>query len=423
MKKILWLFLAALMIVPLLACTQTVQAGELKSNKPRLTPAVSASDMSGLVTGNSAFAFDLYQLAREGDGNLFFSPYSISQALAMTWAGARGMTAQQMASALRFTLSSDRLHPAFNRLDLDLATRGQGAKGTDEQGFRLHIINAIWGQKDFKFQNDYLDLLAQDYGAGLRVLDFIKSTEDARQTINRWASDQTAGKIKDLLPPGSINNLTRMVLTNAIYFNAAWKYQFQKTATVNANFNLANGSQVSAPMMKQQESFAYGEGSDYQAVELPYDSNELSMVILLPKAGQFNTFEASFTGQRAAEIINGLKYSEVNLTLPRFTFSSDLSLKKALGEAGMTAAFSPSEADFSGMDGSRDLYIQDVIHQAYVAVDEKGTEAAAVTAVTVGTTAMPVDVKQMVVNRPFIFLIRDIPSGSILFLGRTMNPA
>jgi serpin B len=423
LKKIIMFILSAIILLPLLACTQTVQAGELKSAKPRLTPSVNTSDTASLVDGNNTFAFNLYQRIKDEDSNLFFSPYSISQALAMTYGGARGVTAQQMAAALQFNLEANRLHPAFNGLDLELAKRGQGAKGKDEKGFRLHIVNAIWGQKDYKFQADYLDLLAQNYSAGLRVVDFIKAAEDSRLKINQWASDQTEGKIKDLLPQGSIDELTRLVLTNAIYFNAAWQSQFHKEATTNKNFSLLDGSQVSVPMMKQQASFAYNEGSDYQALELPYDGRELSMLIILPKADRFKAFETALSSQQVSTIIQGLKNSQVNLSMPKFTFAAEFSLSKALKEAGMTAAFSPSEADFSGMDGAKDLYITDVVHKAFVAVDEAGTEAAAVTAVVVGTTSMPMEVKEVTLDHPFIFLIRDIQTNSILFVGRTMNPA
>ncbi len=423
MKKVILVILSLVIILPLMACTQTVQAGELKSDKPRQTPSAGQSDVAALVDGDNTFAFNLYRMVKDADSNLFFSPYSISEALAMTYGGARGTTEQQMAAALQFKLAQAQLHPAFNSLDQALASRGQGAQGTNGQGFRLNIVNAIWGQKNFKFTAGYLDLLAQNYGAGLRVLDFMKAAEQSRQTINQWVSDQTNAKITDLLPQGSITDMTRLVLTNAVYFNAAWQSQFQKSATSNGSFTLANGSQVTAPMMKQQENFGYAEGSDYQAIELPYDGNQLSMVIILPKTGQFSAFETSLSSATVSSILQNLKNAEVNLTMPRFTFSGEFSLNKALGSLGMTAAFDPSQADFSGMDGAKDLYISDVVHKAYVAVDENGTEAAAATGIVVGTTSMPVEIKQMVLDHPFIFLIRDIATNTIIFLGRTMNPS
>jgi serpin B len=423
-KKAFWLILSIIAIVSMAACTQTAAAAELKSDRPRETaPAVTSSDQSVLVSGNTDFALSLYQLLSAKDGNLFYSPYSISEALAMTYGGARGETEKQMAAAMRFQLAQSQLHPAFNSLDILLAKRGEGAKAKDGKGFRLNVVNAIWGQKDFKFTDSYLDLLAQNYGAGMRIVDYIKQSEPARQTINQWVSDQTEGKIKDLLPQGSVTPDTRLVLTNAIYFNAAWANQFEKNMTQDGQFNLLNGSTITVPMMRQQESFRYGESAGYQAVELAYDGNELSMIILLPKADSFNDFEKSLTGAQLKTILDNMNYCEVKLSMPKFTVNSEFNLNQALSDLGMPLAFSPSEADFSGMDGNRDLYISDVIHKAFVSVDEAGTEAAAATGVIMKTTAMPLEVKQMTIDHPFIYLIRDNPTGTVLFMGRVMNPA
>jgi serpin B len=428
LKKVIILILAGIMLISLAGCSSftaqpvPVSAAELKSDKPRTTPTVPAADMDSLVNGNSTFALNLYQSLKDTDGNLFYSPYSISEALAMTYGGASGSTATQMASALQFLLSQSQLHPAFNNLDQILATRGQGAQGTDGKGFRLNVVNAIWGQKDFSFKSEYLDLLAQNYGAGLRVLDFIKSPEPSRETINQWVSDQTEGKIQNLLPSGSINDATRLVLTNAIYFNAAWAYQFHKESTVTGTFNLLNGTGVSAQMMKQSKSLNYASGSGYQAVELPYDGNQLAMDIILPDASQYKTFEAALNYQQVNNIIRNLKYSEVDLSMPKFNFQSQFGLKQTLSNMGMPEAFS-GQADFSGMDGKKDLSISDVIHKAFVSVDENGTEAAAATGVIVGLTAVPAETVTLTLDHPFIFLIRDIQTGAILFVGRVMNPA
>jgi serpin B len=423
MKKTVLFILTVFTLLAVVACAQPAAASELKSDKPRQTaPPVDQSDVAAQVDGNSALAFNLYQVLKDTDGNLFYSPYSISEALAMTYGGARGETEQQMQAALQFKLPQDRLHPAFNSLDIELSKRGQGAKGADDQGFRLHVVNAIWGQQGFKFTQQYLDLLAQNYGAGLRIVDYIKDAEKSRQTINQWVSDQTENRIKDLLPQGSIDSLTRLVLTNAIYFNAAWQSQFQKNATADGQFTLLNGNKVSVPMMRQMHTFGYTEGTDYQAVELPYDGNELSMVILLPKADRFKAFEAALKAQQVKDIVQNLKSSEVDLTMPRFKVESQFNLKKALASLGMPIAFSASEADFSGMDGQKDLYISDVVHKAYVNVDENGTEAAAATGVVVGTTSMPAKTYQVTLDHPFIFFIRDIQTGAILFLGRVASP-
>jgi serpin B len=418
--------LVAMMLIGSSACiappgpqpvSQTV-----KSDKQRITaPIASQADLAAAVDGNNAFAFDVYQLIKGGE-NVFFSPYSISLALAMTYAGARGDTAQQMANTLHYNLPQELLHPALNSLDIELSQRGQGAKGKDEKGFRLNIVNAIWGQKGYAFLQEFLDTLAENYGAGIRTLDFKSAPEPSRVTINDWVSDQTEGRIKDLIPPGAIDAMTRLVLTNAIYFNAAWQFPFTKDLTMDGTFHLLNGGEVTVPMMHKTESFAYAEGNDYQAVELPYDGLELSMVILLPQSGHFTTFEKSLDAGKVAGIIQDLSMSRVGLAMPKYEFSSDFSLKKALSAMGMPVAFTDG-ADFSGMDGKRDLYISDVIHKAFVSVDEAGTEAAAATAVVMVGSSLPLNVISMTIDRPFIFLIRDIQTGAILFLGHVMNPS
>ncbi|MDD5590821.1 MAG: serpin family protein [Dehalococcoidales bacterium] len=409
-------------ILGLTACTQPASGEVIQSEKPRSTsPDASQAELAALVNGNSAFAFDLYQELSGGDDNLFYSPYSISLALAMTYAGARSETAQQMSDALRFSLLQDRLHPAFNSLDIELAQRGEGSQGKDGDGFRLNIVNAIWGQNDYQFLDRFLDLLAENYGAGLRILDFAGAPEESRTIINDWISDQTEGRIEDLIPQGLINALTRLVLTNAIYFNAAWQYPFAEEATGDGTFYLLEGNEITVPMMRQTESLGYAEGDGYQAIELPYDGHELSMVILLPARDNFESFEASLDALQADAILGSLEQREINLTMPRFEFESDFSLKKTLTALGMPVAFS-ADADFSGMTGKRDLFIADVVHKAFVSVDEAGTEAAAATAVVMQLTAapdMPINVN---INHPFVFLIRDIETGAILFIGRVINP-
>jgi serpin B len=326
-----------------------------------------------------------------------------------------------MANTLQFMLEQERLHPAFNWLDAELASRGEGAEGKDGEGFRLNIVNAIWGQKDYEFLSDFLDVLAENYGAGLRILDFIAETEASRLAINQWVSDQTEGRIEDLIPQGAIDALTRLVLTNAIYFNAAWENPFNGNITEDGPFYLLDGEQVIVPMMKQTESFGYTEGEGYQAVELQYDGNELSMVILLPEAGNFQAFEEGLQSQRVCDIISGLQPTQVALTMPQFEFDSEFSLKDTLADMGMPIAFSGA-ADFSGMTGTLDLCISEVLHKAFVSVDEAGTEAAAATAVIVEEAGMPGQPIEVTIDHPFIFLIRDIETGAILFVGRVMNP-
>jgi serpin B len=339
----------------------------------------------------------------------------------MTYAGARGETEKQMADTLHFTLPQDRLPPTFNSLDLELSQRGKGARGKDGEGFRLNIVNAIWGQKGYQFLSTFLDILAENYGAGLRVLDFAEEPEKSRITINEWVSNETNKRIKDLLPPGSVTALTRLVLTNAIYFNAAWQYPFDKDATKDGPFHLLDGGEVTVPMMREEKSLDYTEGEGYQAVELPYDGRQLSMLILLPRAGQFETFEKSLNAQRINDIVENLASQQVALTMPRFEFESSFSLGETLAAMGMPDAF--SNADFSGMTGSRDLFISDVVHKAFVSVDEAGTEAAAATAVIMPPSAPPGATVEMTIDHPFIFVIRDIETGAILFVGRVVNPS
>ncbi|HEY33113.1 MAG TPA: serpin family protein [Dehalococcoidia bacterium] len=411
------------LVLVLTACSTTLASEVLSSEKDRITsPDVPQSDLALLVEGNSAFALDLYQALRDEEGNLFYSPYSISLALAMTYAGARGETEQQMADALNFLLEQEELHPAFNSLDILLSQRGEGAEGKDEEGFRLNIVNAIWGQKDYEFLDEFLDVLAENYGAGLRLVDFINETEKSRVAINDWVSDQTEGRIEDLIPPGIITILTRLVLTNAIYFNVAWEYPFDEDATYDGTFYVLDGSEVTVPMMSQTESFGYAEGEGYQAVELLYDGRELSMVILLPEEGQFEAFEGSLDAALVDAIIDSLGSQEVALTMPKFEFESEFGLKQTLAAMGMPIAFTDA-ADFSGMTGVRDLRIAEVIHKAFVSVDEAGTEAAAATAVIMELTAMPEEPVELTIDHPFIFLIRDIETGTVLFVGRVLDPS
>ena len=422
MKKILLsILLVAILLLPI-ACTPAASASVLKSDKPRATAAVDQADLDTLVNGNSDFAFRFYQALKGTEGNLFYSPYSISVALAMTYAGARSDTATEMADTLSYLLPQAQLHPALNNLDTILQSRGEGAQGKDGGEFRLNIVNAIWGQKDYEFLDEYLDTLAVNYGAGLRILDFIHEPEPSRITINDWVSEQTEQRIKDLIPQGAISDLTRLVLTNAIYFNAAWLYPFEEAATHDAFFNLLNGSTTTVSMMQQTKSLKYTEVKEYQAIELPYDGNELSMVILLPQLGYFTRFEDNLHLEMIQDIITNLEYHQVNLSLPKFEFDSSFSLKQNLSEMGMPVAFTEN-ADFSGMNEKSELQITDVFHKAFVSVDEAGTEAAAATAVIVGQTSMPATPIEVTVDRPFIFFIRDIETNAILFVGRVVNPA
>ncbi len=424
MKKIIFSVLAAILVLSTVSCSQTqVYGQELKSDKKYDTsPEVSFSDFETLVDGNNEFALELYRQLSDGDdGNLFFSPYSLSVALAMTYAGAEGATREQMAETLNFILEEEDLHAAFNKLAIELAKRGEGNKSEDEEGFKLNVVNAIWGQVEYEFLSDYLDTLAVNYDAGLRLLDFVSDPEACRRTINEWVSEQTEGKIEDLIKEGIISELTRLVLTNAIYFNAAWDKPFDEDKTSDGIFYLPDGTTVTVPMMHQTEDFGYTEGDGYQAVELKYDGNELSMLIILPEDGNFEQFKATFDAQRLDGIVENIRTATVTLSMPKFEYSSQFSVKDALVTMGMKDAFS-MVADLSGIDGSYDLFIEDVVHKAYVSVDEAGTEAAAASAVIINLKGI-LEQAEVNLDHPFIYLIRDIETNTILFVGRVMNPA
>ncbi|MFN0147984.1 MAG: serpin family protein [Dehalococcoidia bacterium] len=397
---------------------------EVKADATRAVPSEGGqADVQALAADNADFAWDLYGvLARkDADANLFASPHSISQALAMAFAGARGETATEMAAALHYRIDQDRLHSAFNALEAAL-TPPKEAPGKDPAPLRLNIANSAWAQKDHPFERAFLETLAVNYGAGVRLIDFARDPEAARETINDWVSERTEERVKDLLPEGSITGLTRLVLANAVYFKADWTHPFTKDATQPGPFTTRTGTSVEVPMMRQQASFAYGRVGGVEAVELPYADGRASMVVLLPPAGGFDAFEAGLDGAGVRALLSSLKPATVNLALPKFEFTAEFSLKEALEALGMKAAFEPERSDFSGMDGTRELFVSGVFHKAFVRVDEKGTEAAAATAVVLTGTSAPLDVVQLTVDRPFVFLIRDTRTGAILFAGRVTNP-
>lgn len=375
------------------------------------------ADGEMVVQGNNAFALDLYAELKNRDGNLFFSPHSISTALAMTYAGARGSTEKQMAEVLHFDLEQKRLHPAFREL-LDQLETGEG-----ERGYQLSVANALWGQKGYEFLEKFLNLTKENYGAGLSELDFIGSTETARQTINTWVERETEDKIKELIKPGVLDQMTRLVLTNAIYFKGFWESQFEEEMTQPAAFTLVSGEKVQVPTMHRTADFKYAEAEDFQALELPYKGGDLSMTIFLPKeTGGLAALEQSLTAEKLATWLSSLGEQEVIVALPKFKMTSEFSLAEVLKSMGMTDAFDEDKADLSGMSGKKDLFITAVLHKAFVEVNEEGTEAAAATGVVVGLTAAPPRQPVFRADHPFLFLIRDLRSNSILFVGRVMDP-
>jgi serpin B len=397
---------------------------EAKSSALRETdPQVSAADATTFATDNEGFALDAYHAMSVRDGNLVFSPASVSIALAMTYAGAKGTTATEMASVMHYTLPAERLHPAFDALDLALAARGEGKLGADGGPMRLHVVNAAWAEKTYTFKSDYLDTLAINYGAGVNLLDFIGAPDASRVTINNWVADQTEQKIKDLLSPEAIDNSTRLVLTNAVYFNAAWKEAFDPENTHDGAFTRQDGSTVTTPFMGAHLASAAGvQGSGYAAVSLPYQDDRLSLLLVVPDAGTFAAFESSLDAAKLNAIVASLSNQQVILGMPRFKIETGQSLAGLLQGLGMNSAFIYGAADFSGMDGTHNLYIGDVIHKAFIAVAEKGTEAAAATAVVMKAGSAAPSGLTIYADRPFLYFLRDQPTGSILFMGRVMDP-
>jgi serpin B len=367
------------------------------------------------VRGNTQFALDLYhKLAAEAEGNLFYSPYSISTALAMTFAGARGRTAAQMARALRFELDAERLHPAFGRLQDRLGD-------VQKQGHvQLSVANALWPMEGYPFLQAFLELTARCYGARTRPVDY-RQAEAARHTINAWVEERTANKIQEVIPPGLLNELTRLVLVNAIYFKGDWEHPFDPSSTQDVAFWVTPERQVQAPTMTQKREFAYAEFDDLQAMELPYAGGDLSMVVLLPRERDgLAGLEAHLNPQTLDRWIEKMRHCEVRVYLPRFEATYFVRLDAVLRSLGMVDAF--EDADLSGIDGSKELYLSAVLHKAYVATDEHGTEAAAATAVLVQALSMPAPVPEFRADHPFLYLIRERSTGSVLFVGRVVNP-
>jgi len=398
------------------------QSGLARDTSPNVAP----QDAAQLAKDNAQFAADLYSgVASDETSNVFYSPYSVSIALAMTYGGAAGTTASQMAQALRFSLPPAQLHAAFDAVDLALASRAHGQPGADGAGFKLNVVDSIWGDRTLPIQQPFLDTLAVDYGAGLRLVDFLRSPDPSRVTINGWVENQTNQKIVDLLPEGSVTSDTRMVLVNAIYFNAQWSTPFDTNATHSEAFSRLDGTTSTSSVMEHEDGYAYAQGSGWQAVELPYSGDETSMVVVLPDAGSFASVEAGLSGDFVTSVFSGLQGGrEVDVTLPKFGIhGGTISLKPQLQKLGMADAFDAAKADFSAMS-SEHLWVGDVLHQAFVKVDESGTEAAAATAVTMlGGAAPPPDVVHFDANRPFLFFIRDIPTNTVLFVGRVLDPA
>jgi serpin B len=370
-----------------------------------------------IADSNNRFAFDLYGQLRNRKGNLFFSPYSISTALAMVYAGAGGRTADQLASALHLPAEPESIHPAFG--DQQAQLNALGAEGD----IALNLANGLWAQQDYPFLEPFLELVEKHYGAELRQVDFKTAHEIVRQEINAWVEQQTHDKIRELLKPGVLNALTRLVLVNAIYFKGDWAHPFEESATQEADFFITATRKTPVPLMTRQQRLGYMENDLLQAVALPYAGDALSLVALLPKrADGLAELETSLNAEALDQWLGLLQAREVQVFLPRFKTTSEFNLVSTLSALGVKDAFVPGAADLSSMDGSRELSVSSVVHKAFVDVNEEGTEAAAATGAVVSVTSMPASPIVFRADRPFLFLIRDERSEAILFMGRFAEP-
>jgi serpin B len=409
------------LLAPLAGCgsaggTGPLSADLVRATVPRATATVSPADAAALRDGNAQFAGRLVALLARTQPNVALSPASISDALSMAFAGARGTTASEMASALDFRPPAARLGAAFNAANGSLT-------GVNGPGVTLNVANALYGQRGQRFDQAFLAELARDYGTGLWTADFERATEAARAQINAWVSAQTRGKIPNLLAPGEVSPSTRLMLVNAVYLKARWLAPFTKADTFSAVFHAPDGS-MEVPTMHQTGTFGYEHGAGYQALELPYRGGRLAFDILLPDPGGFQALLARLSGDGPLALLAGLKQQQVQLALPKFRLDTRFQLAGALQELGMRLAFAPGRADLSGIAGKPgDLFIQSVVHEAYLSVDEAGTEAAAATAVAVVGAAMPAQPPiDVVVDRPFAFVLRDLETGAVLFAGVVSRP-
>jgi serpin B len=366
--------------------------------------------------GNTAFAFDLYGQLKSSPGNIFFSPYSISTALAMTYDGARGETEKQMRKALHF--DSDHVHSSFAELQHQLTELGK------KKGLQLNVANGLWTQTGHPFLGKFVENATKKYQSVVKQVNFKTAAEPVRNDINTWVAKQTRDKIQNLLPPGSIGVDTRLVLVNAIYFKGIWAKPFEKSETTAQPFHRTSSDSIEVRLMHSWHDVRYMETRDLQAVELPYQNGELAMVILLPhQIGGLKTLESQFNLALWNRCLSQLKEQHIEVFLPRFKLEQSAELSPALSKLGMKDAFSQA-ADFSGIDGTHELFISGVFHKAWGEINEEGTEAAAATAVPQPASAVPVKRPPTFrADHPFLFFLRDTRSGTILFIGRFSEPA
>jgi serpin B len=383
--------------------------------------AATSEDAKAAAAAINDFGLELFHAAVKPGENGVVSPASIAIALAMARAGARGETAAQMDAVLR-SVAADENAAWLNALDQALTNRSGTFKdmaGKDVD-VALRIANAPFAQQGMALEAAYLEALAARFGAGVRLVDYTSDAEGARQAINAWVSDQTEARIPELLARNTVSGATRLVLVNAIYLKAAWLMPFVVEATTPGPFTRLDGSTVDVPMMAASERLPYAEGAGWRAVELPYVGGSLAMTVIVPD--DLAAFEASLDGAAFDAIVASLASSSVDLAFPKFGIETRAELNDVLKALGMPLAFDPSGADFSGITNEEALFIAWVIHQANIDVDEKGTEAAAATAVGMEGSAGPTEPIEMRVDRPFLFALRDKPTGAILFLGRVTEP-
>lgn len=372
---------------------------------------------------NNQLAFDLYKQFEREPGNLFFSPYSIEAALAMTYEGARGKTLEEMNKVLRLPKDREAVRETFTQIGNIFKER--------KDPYVLNLANALWAQEGFSFSKEYLALVERYYDGKAKNVDFKKNSENVRIQINSWIEGKTSGRIKDLIAPGMVNEMTRLILTNAIYFKGRWSVPFDKDFTKETDFQVNAVKTIKVSMMRPtDDSFNYAEAEDFQMLEIPYLGNSLSMIVLLPKNRDLLKIEESLVLEKFQKWQGLLRKTEVDLFLPKFKFETKYFMAKTLEKMGMATAFSMPEdyggkADFSGMTGKKDLFVGEVIHQAFVEVNEEGTEAAAATAIVAPTGAAFNERRRTIfkVDHPFIFLIQEKKTGLILFIGRVIDPS
>ena len=378
--------------------------------------AADSAEISVQVNFNTRFAMDLFGRLKTGEGNFFFSPYSISSCMAMVFAGAQEDTELQMARVLHFNTNQEVFHSVFSEL------QGQVEGAAKPGELELRLANGLWSQRGHPFNAAFLEIGKQLYGANIMQVDFKKNAEPVRKLIDGFVKERTGGKIPDLIPQGLINGTTRLVVVNAIYFKGKWEKPFKKEDTADAPFTVAVEKKVTAPLMHTTAEFNYGETPDMQVLEMPYGGGRLSMVVLLPKgSNEVDTVENVLRRRGPDALLSQASMKKVDVSLPKFRLTGQFLLSKELKEMGMPAAFT-SEADFFSMDDMHDLYLTEVVHKAFIEVNEEGTEAAAATGVTVAMTAVPMNNPVFRADHPFVFLIRDMQSRSVLFLGRVANP-